>query len=184
MRGQQIDSDLGVTLHWIDLQADLRLKARLRPFLGIFKRGKMEGELLTQFSACYSVAGVKKIVRLLPGMPTDGASIPRPLWGLVGAPLDGEYTFAAVLHDAIYRGQFESRAVGDCLFRLGIDYAGGVSRVKWAAVRAFAGFAWFGSRRGAKAFCARFVRVEEVARQGNAALQEVESEIEQRRRFQ
>lgn len=183
MRGQQTDSDLGVTLHWIDLQADLRLHSKPQRFL-FWTRGRMEGELLSTFSACYSVGGVKKIVRLEVGMPTDGASIPRPLWAIVGAPLDGEYTFAAVLHDAIYRGQFEARAIGDCLFRLGIDYAGGISRVKWAAVRAFGWLPWSGSKKAAKAFCAKYVRVEIIANQGNSALQVAECELEQRRREQ
>jgi hypothetical protein len=180
MRGQQTDSDLGVTLHWVDLQADLRLRARPQPFLLKWKRGRMEGTLTATFSACYSVGGCKKIVRLLEGMPTDGASIPRPLWALVGAPLDGEYTFAAILHDSMYRGQFESRAVADCLFKLGIQYAGGVSWAKFAAVRGFGLATWIQNRKSAKAFCAKFVRVEVIAEQGNAALQD----IEQGRRLQ
>jgi hypothetical protein len=181
MRGQQEDRDLGVILHWIDLQADLRLRFKGKRFL-LWKLGRMEGDLLSTFSACYSVGGVKKIVRLEVGMPTDGASIPRPLWAIVGAPLDGEYTFAAVLHDAGYRGQFESRAVIDCLFRLGIQYAGGISGAKWGAVRAFAGFTWRANRRTAKAFASRYIRIETIANQGNASLQETEQE--QRRRDQ
>ena len=168
---QQEDKDLGVILHWIDLQADLRLKAKLKRFLLFFKRGQMEGALTSIFSACYTVGGVKKIVRLLVGMPTDGASIPRPLWAFVGAPLDGEYTFAAVLHDGLYRGQFESRAVADCLFKLGIKYAGGQAWAKWAAVRGFGFGAWIGNNRQAKAFCKKYVRVEVIPEQGNAELE-------------
>lgn len=33
------------------------------------------------------------------GFVSDGASIPRPLWTVVGAPLDGQYRIAAILHD-------------------------------------------------------------------------------------
>jgi hypothetical protein len=33
------------------------------------------------------------------GSITDGASIPRPLWSLVGGPFEGQYREAAVIHD-------------------------------------------------------------------------------------
>jgi Protein of unknown function (DUF1353) len=34
------------------------------------------------------------------GLVTDGASIPRPLWSIVGSPWTGLYRNAAVIHDA------------------------------------------------------------------------------------
>jgi Protein of unknown function (DUF1353) len=34
-----------------------------------------------------------------PGFSTDGASIPRVLWTLVGSPFTGKYLKAAVIHD-------------------------------------------------------------------------------------
>lgn len=37
------------------------------------------------------------------GFTTDFASIPRVLWSLVGAPADGKYRKAAVVHDKLYR---------------------------------------------------------------------------------
>jgi hypothetical protein len=33
------------------------------------------------------------------GFVTDGASIPRPFWSVVGGPLDGPYREAAIVHD-------------------------------------------------------------------------------------
>lgn len=33
------------------------------------------------------------------GTVVDGASIPRPLWSLVGGPWDGDYTDASIVHD-------------------------------------------------------------------------------------
>jgi hypothetical protein len=33
------------------------------------------------------------------GLVTDGASIPWPLWSIVGGPFEGEYRRAAVIHD-------------------------------------------------------------------------------------
>lgn len=37
------------------------------------------------------------------GFVTDFASIPRPLWSIVGGPADGKYRKAAVVHDFLYR---------------------------------------------------------------------------------
>lgn len=33
------------------------------------------------------------------GLVTDGASIPRPLWSIIGGPFEGQYRRAAVIHD-------------------------------------------------------------------------------------
>jgi hypothetical protein len=33
------------------------------------------------------------------GLITDGASIPWPLWSVIGGPFSGEYRYAAVVHD-------------------------------------------------------------------------------------
>jgi hypothetical protein len=57
-----------------------------------------------------------------PGALTDGASIPRLLWTLVGSPMaDWRVLRAAILHDQLYRsiginGQL-SRAACDKIFR-------------------------------------------------------------------
>ncbi len=37
------------------------------------------------------------------GFVTDFASIPRVLWSVVGAPAEGKYRKAAVIHDYLYR---------------------------------------------------------------------------------
>lgn len=37
------------------------------------------------------------------GFISDGASIPKFLWSIVGSPWSGKYTQAAVLHDWLYR---------------------------------------------------------------------------------
>jgi len=39
------------------------------------------------------------------GAKTDGASIPRFFWRLVGPPLAGKYRKAAIIHDAGYAGK-------------------------------------------------------------------------------
>lgn len=61
--------------------------------------------------------GEGKIIEVLPNMSTDGASIPRLFWRLIGCPLRGRYAPAAVIHDALYKSQLFSREVADELFR-------------------------------------------------------------------
>ena len=46
------------------------------------------------------------------GMPTDGASIPRFFWRLIGPPMTGRYRQAAVIHDAGYTGDLQWRIDG------------------------------------------------------------------------
>lgn len=43
------------------------------------------------------------------GFECDGASIPRPLWPLIGGPLDGLHRDGALIHDWLY---FKSRTKG------------------------------------------------------------------------
>ena len=35
------------------------------------------------------------------GLKTDGASIPKPFWRLIGSPLTGRYVKSAIIHDAL-----------------------------------------------------------------------------------
>ena len=46
------------------------------------------------------------------GSVTDGASIPRYLWALMGGPFEGQYRNASVLHDAAY--EKKNRTWQDC----------------------------------------------------------------------
>jgi hypothetical protein len=90
-----------------------------------------------------------------PGALTDGASIPRLLWTLVGSPMaDWRVLRAAILHDQLYRslginGQL-SRAACDELFRRAL-IAAGVPAYKawlyWAGVRAGGWVGWGHYRR-------------------------------------
>lgn len=71
-------------------------------------------------------------VYLVPrGFRTDLASIPRPLWSVLGHPA-GSYAAAAVVHDWLYAWQPVTRARADALFLEGM----GVLGVPWAQRRA------------------------------------------------
>ena len=49
------------------------------------------------------------------GFSTDGASIPRLFWRVIGCPLRGPYAPAAVIHDALYWTKLGSRKEADDL---------------------------------------------------------------------
>lgn len=83
------------------------------------------------------------------GFQSDGASIPRILWPIVGSPFAPEVLLAAVLHDFLYRGgggAHGGRAGADFLFRWMLRSAGvGIVRswLMWSGVRCF-GWMFYG----------------------------------------
>jgi hypothetical protein len=74
------------------------------------------------------------------GFAFDGASIPRPLWSLMGGPLDGPYVRSAALHDYECAVQMRPSAEVHRRFRHAMR-AEGVGAVRaalmYAAVAAF-----------------------------------------------
>ena len=79
------------------------------------------------------------------GLKTDGASIPRAFWGVIGSPLTGKYVKSAILHDALYASEALPRKQCDELFREMLK-AEGVSmwrrNTMYWAVRAGGGRVW------------------------------------------
>lgn len=41
-------------------------------------------------------------ITALPGLITDGASIPKFLWSIIGCPFTGKYVGSAIFHDVLY----------------------------------------------------------------------------------
>ena len=83
------------------------------------------------------------------GFLTDFASIPRPLWSLVGDP-GGPWAPAAVVHDYLYRTGLMPRAEADAIFYEAMA-AEGIRTTKrwlmWLAVRV-GGWAAYRKARG------------------------------------
>jgi len=84
-------------------------------------------------------------ITILPGFVWDGASIPRFFWRLVGAPRNGKYLPAALLHDALYAAELFPRAKCDAAFlefmaQLGVPWWR--RNTMWLAVRWFGGAVW------------------------------------------
>ena len=84
------------------------------------------------------------IIYIKKGFKTDGASIPKPFWSLIGGPL-GRYAPAAVPHDRLYRFQTRSRREADRIFLEAMDVLGvpwWKRRSMWLAVRVAAWRPW------------------------------------------
>lgn len=85
------------------------------------------------------------------GFRSDGASIPRPLWPLVGPRFAASTFPAALAHDAMYAGELVPRDMADREFML-LLRATGVCRFKarayWLAVRGFGWLVWRGHTFG------------------------------------
>jgi hypothetical protein len=85
------------------------------------------------------------VVHVLPGFRSDGASIPRFFWRLLGSPYDPDIIVEAIAHDALYRGEIVPRKDADAAFlRLMEEY--GVRkrrrRAIWIGVRLFGWLTW------------------------------------------
>lgn len=83
------------------------------------------------------------------GTQSDGASIPKLAWSIIGHPFDPRWRKEAVLHDWFYRLEYKivSRKMADQLFYDGLRTKG-LSYTKaqsmYLAVRSFGWYSWRG----------------------------------------
>lgn len=85
------------------------------------------------------------------GFESDGASLPRIFWRLLGHPFSMDYLREAILHDFFYRLQDVSRKVADQLFFELIKKQMPVrSRLIYWSLRAFGWIAWNSNRKKLK----------------------------------
>ena len=92
---------------------------------------------------------------------TDLASVPKPFWRLLRP--DGEYTYAAIVHDFLYWTQTRSRNVADEIFKFGLqDFRMDtrITTILYSAARVAGGGAWRKNAelkaRGEKRFLRQF----------------------------
>ncbi len=77
------------------------------------------------------------------GIPIDGASIPRPLWSVIGGPYSGKYLKASVIHDHFCRTKTRPWKRTHRVFYEGMLTAG---TKKSKAKTMYAAVYWFGGR--------------------------------------
>ena len=98
--------------------------------------------LAQRFYFPVTVCGWKVTVLVMPGFRTDGASIPRLLWRVLGHPFEADTIGAAVRHDYAYQTGRVPRKDADAAFydNLRADGVGAVkARLFYFGVRMFGG---------------------------------------------
>ena len=84
------------------------------------------------------------------GFITDGASIPKAVWSIVGSPWTGKYVYATIPHDWGYTTQTMTRREVDDIFNEGMRILG-VSwwkrKLMYRCVRMFAWVCWNKKKR-------------------------------------
>ena len=79
------------------------------------------------------------------GYKWNGASIPRPLWAIIGSRFEPDRLLASLRHDWIYLVHCADRKSADRLFRddlLAAGMAAWKAKTMYSAVRAFGGCSW------------------------------------------
>ena len=102
-------------------------------------------------------------VTILEGMLTDGASIPRIFWTIIGCPLDGKYSGSALIHDGLYGSHKTSKEIADKLFdEMLRDNGVGRFRRKlmYWAVKYFGSKAYYGKTKAQITKMKQYVMVE------------------------
>jgi hypothetical protein len=101
----------------IDLPLPSPFKSRLK-FIAM-KRDS-DGEVFVELLAPLVVKTRCGTIEVPTGFISDGASIPKAVWVVVGDPFEFEYLHAAIIHDALYRQNFLdhiTRSQADVIFR-------------------------------------------------------------------
>lgn len=100
-----------------------------------------------------------KRIAVLPGYVTDGASIPRVAWRVVGNPWE-EYLPAAIIHDILYETEiFDRRDADRCFIDLmeWLEIGWARRSIMYRAVRMGGGFTWRKHTEDSKAYAKRFL---------------------------
>lgn len=97
--------------------------------------------LVEDFYFPATVGGWDVVAHVAPGFRTDGASIPRLLWRVLGSPYDPDVIAAAIAHDALYRGEIVPRKDADAAFLALMEACGIAERKRRWLLR---GVRWFG----------------------------------------
>lgn len=105
----------------------------------LFNKKTKETSILITKDIPYIYHGKRYIIPV--GFKSDGASIPRWFWRLIGHPFDMRYLPQAIFHDYLYNRQILTRAESDRV--LYEDTKATCSWLRrWAIYRALRWFGW------------------------------------------
>jgi hypothetical protein len=125
----------------------------------IEKVSKREYKLLEDVTV--STLGYRITVKK--GLVSDGASVPKVFWNIIGSPFTGAYTLPALVHDALYMSEAVDRSEADAIF-FDLMEQSGVSFLKryvmYYAVRVGGYFVWNKHDTDTVNYNKRFIDVE------------------------
>jgi hypothetical protein len=104
-----------------------------------------------------------KRVEVPPGFVTDFASVPRAFWSFL--PPDGEYAYAAVLHDYLYWTQDRQREEADEILKFAMEdlKVGSITiGTIYSAVRIGGGGSWDSNRQAKVAGEKRLLKIDKL----------------------
>lgn len=120
--------------------------------LDIRKLEKGKFLLLETFEYHVGSEESSEVIVVEKGSISDGATIPRFLWSIIGHPMD-DYAQAAFVHDKLYTEKFYSRKRCDQIFLEGMAVLKVVlwkRRIMYRALRIFGWWAWGRKKNGNK----------------------------------
>ena len=86
-------------------------------------RGEFVGKGQWKLTDLFEYKNMPDWVIIPAGFKSDGASIPKIAWSLIGSPW-GKYAKSAVIHDYLYRTQTTTRKEADKIFLDGMKILG------------------------------------------------------------
>lgn len=113
------------------------------PALRFLVEGEL-AEVVEDFEYHVGSEDSNEVIKVPKGFVTDGASIPKIFWSIIGGPW-GKYGYAAVVHDYLYHIKIYTRKKSDKIF---LEAMGVLGVSKWKritmywAVRLFAWHPW------------------------------------------
>lgn len=112
--------------------------------------GRYVGKGQWQLLAPFEYRNGPVVVEVLANFITDGASIPKIAWSVIGSPWSGEYVYATIPHDWHYHTQKVTREEADKQFIDAMEILGVPwlkRRTMYRMVRMFAWICWNKQRK-------------------------------------
>ena len=108
-------------------------------------RGEYIGKGVWELTESFKYNNPPFFILIPVGFKSDGASIPKLFWSVIGSPWTGKYGFAALTHDYLYHIQLYTRQESDLEFYRAMQ----VLKVPWIkrwliyhSVRTWGHFPW------------------------------------------
>lgn len=105
-------------------------------------RGRFIGKGRWRLTRIFLYINPPVYVKVPRGFVTNGASIPKLAWSLIGSPWSGRYARGAVIHDFLYFSQMTTRYKADRIFYRAMQILGVPFLKRWVMYQSVRLVAW------------------------------------------